>query len=75
MNNDHREHLYLASFLAAFIATIGFAVGINEHQFGGERYYMKVDRPESVSSIPVPVSISIKGYVYKGTAQNTQGQT
>lgn len=67
--NDCGWHLF-----AAIVATIAFSVYITEYQYGGDSYYMKIDTQPTVSSVEVPVGISIQGYTYQGTAKNAQGK-
>ena len=75
MNENHKERLWVTSFFAAIVAAIAFSVYITEYQYGGDSYYMKIDTQPTVSSVAVPVGISIQGYTYQGTAKNAQGKT
>ena len=74
MNENHKERLWLTSFLAAILATIAFSVYITEYQYGGDSYYMKIDSQPIISNVEVPVGISIQGYTYQGTAKDAQGK-
>jgi uncharacterized protein (TIGR01655 family) len=74
MNENHKERLWLTSFLAAIVATIAFSVYITEYQYGGDSYYMKIDSQPIISNVEVPVGISIQGYTYEGAGKNAQGK-